>query len=109
MECGARMFWGHLGYTLLMWMTIMAVMVTTVIITKVRMVLKAIKIKMQWWIKEEEWRGGEWSPISIVRVDLFTSGLSETKIHVRKDRMTYLIFTSLVISYLSVNLIHAIE
>ena len=53
--------------------------------------------------------GGEWSPISIVRVDLFTPSLSETKIHVRKDRMTYLIFTSLAISYLSVNLIHAIE
>ena len=47
MECGARMFWGHLGYALLMWMIIMAVMVTTVIITKVRMMLKVIKIKIQ--------------------------------------------------------------
>lgn len=88
MECGARMFWGHLGYALLMWMIIMTVMVTTVIITKVRMMLKVIKIKIQWWIKEEEWggRGGkEWSPISIVPVGLFhCSSLSETKIYGKK-------------------------
>lgn len=89
MECGARMFWGHLGYALLMWMIIMAVIVTTVIITKVRMMLKVIKIKIQWWIKEEEWGGSEggkeWSPISIVPVGLFhCSSLSETKIYGKK-------------------------